>query len=159
MKEEYLIDVSILYSNVEEKINLEKEVVFCPDYFQNSDIIDLKNVHITGELQKDVNEEIRILGQIVGTMILEDAISLEKVEYPFSFKIDEILEENEKIFENTLDLREILWENIVLEIPLKFTKVTDLSKFHGDGWKLVSEDEVLKQDNPFNELLKDFGEE
>ena len=36
----------------------------------------------------------------------------------------------------------ILWQNIVLEVPLQFTKVEDLSKFHGDGWKLISEEEI-----------------
>ena len=43
--------------------------------------------------------------------------------------------------------------------PLRFTKVSDLSKFHGDGWKLVSEDDLRKGNNPFSDLLKDFEEE
>ena len=47
--------------------------------------------------------------------------------------------------QNTLDILAVLWENIVLEVPLRFTKVRDLSKFHGDGWKLVSEDELNKR--------------
>ena len=58
-----------------------------------------------------------------------------------------------------LDIFQFLWENIVLEIPLQFTKVKDLSKFHGDGWKLVSEDELTTRNNPFSDLLKDFEEE
>ena len=58
--------------------------------------------------------------------------------------------------ENRLDLFEFLWENIVLEVPLKFTKVTNLSEFHGDGWKLMSEDEVSLENNPFHDLLKNF---
>ena len=61
--------------------------------------------------------------------------------------------------ENSLDIIELLWENIVLEIPLKYTKVEDLSKFHGDGWKLVSEEEATTSHNPFNELLKNIEEE
>ena len=51
-----------------------------------------------------------------------------------------------------------MWENILLEVPLQFTKVRDLSKFHGDGWRLIREDE-LENNNPFSELLKDFEEE
>jgi len=54
---------------------------------------------------------------------------------------------------------QFLWENIFLEVPLQFTKVEDLSKFHGDGWKLISEDELRNANNPFNDLLKDIEKE
>ena len=69
------------------------------------------------------------------------------------------IEENCIKSKNTLDIFLFLWENIVLEVPLQFTKVEDLSKFHGDGWKLVSEEELVKNNNPFGDLLKDFKEE
>ena len=48
--------------------------------------------------------------------------------------IDEFLENNQ----NSIDILEILWQNIVLEIPLKYTEVEDLSKYQGDGWKVIS---------------------
>ena len=60
---------------------------------------------------------------------------------------------------NTLDILAILWENIVLEVPLQFTKVEDFSKFRGDGWKLVSENELTESNNPFSELLDKMKEE
>ena len=101
-----------------------------------------------------------IKATITGNIIIEDSISLEPLEYPISIEYDDILEENCKKNENTLDIFQFLWENIVLEIPLQFTKVEDLSKFHGDGWRLISEDELKKHNtNPFSELLKDFKEE
>lgn len=159
MEKQYEIDVSVLYNNVESELSIDEVISFNAGFFLENDILDLQNVHFIGTITKNVEEELFIVGEVNGVMILEDAISLEEVEYPFSIKIDENLEENAKIYENTLDLQEFLWENIVLEVPLKFTKVTDLSKFHGDGWKLVSEDEFSKNNNPFSELLKDFGEE
>ena len=159
MEKKYEIDVSALYNNVENELFIDEVILFNESFFLENDILDLQNVHFIGTITKNVEEELSIVGEVNGVMILEDAISLEAVEYPFSIKIDENLEENAKIYENTLDLQEFLWENIVLEVPLKFTKVTDLSKFHGDGWKLVSEDEFSKNNNPFSELLKDFGEE
>jgi hypothetical protein len=42
---------------------------------------------------------------------------------------------------------------------LRFTKVEDLSKFHGDGWKLVSEEDNSFSNNPFKEYLKNNDEE
>ena len=96
---------------------------------------------------------------ICGKMIIPDTISLEECFYEYSINYDDFIEENCKKNENTLDIFQFLWENIVLEVPLRFTKVRDLSKFHGDGWKLVSEDELNKSNNPFSDLLKDFEEE
>ena len=92
-------------------------------------------------------------------MIIEDSISLEPVQYPFSINYDDIIEENCKKNENTLDIFSFLWENIVLEVPLQFTKVEDFSKFRGDGWKLVSENELTENNNPFSELLDKMKEE
>ena len=101
-----------------------------------------------------------IKAKITGNIIVQDSISLEPLEYPISIEYDDILEENCKKNENTLDIFQFLWENIVLEIPLKFTKVEDLSKFHGDGWRLISEEELTQtNNNPFSELLKDYKEE
>lgn len=159
MEKSYLIDLKKLYSNVESEILIDEKVEFDPSYFTTIDLLDLKNIYVKGRLSREIESEIDIVLEVSGDMILEDAISLEPISYPFSIKIDEKLEENSEKLENTLDLREFLWENIVLEIPLKFTKVTDLSEFHGDGWKLVSEDDLPKKENPFSELLKDFGEE
>ena len=91
-------------------------------------------------------------------MVIEDAISLEDVDYAFSCEIleniDEFLENNQ----NTIDILEVLWQNIVLEIPLKYTEVDDLSKYQGDGWKVISEDEI-KGNNPFSILAENMKEE
>ena len=125
----------------------------------------IENIKVTGKVYMASSiddadeEEDYIKAKIEGDIILTDSISLEPVSYPISIDFDDILEQNCKKDENTLDIFQFLWENIVLEIPLQFTKVKDLSKFHGDGWKLVSEDELNKSNNPFSDLLKDFEEE
>ena len=92
----------------------------------------------------------------IGTAIAYSTICFASIE---GIKITKKITENHKKNENTLDLKELLWENIVLEVPLKFTKVTDFSEFHGDGWRLISENEKRQEENPFSELLKELGEE
>ena len=87
-------------------------------------------------------------------MKIQDSITLEEVIYPFSIEIDDKLSDFIENNENSLDINEILWQNIVLEVPLRFTIVEDYSKIKGDGWKLVSEEDLVKN-NPFNTLLKD----
>lgn len=133
------------------------EVVDIPkEYYANTKVQSLNQIQVEGKFYYDSENNLYADVTISGVMILEDDISLENVEYPFQIEYDDILEENLKNTQNTLDLFEFLWENIVLEVPLKFTKVTNLSEFHGDGWKLIDEEDLLSKNNPFSELLKNF---
>ena len=133
------------------------EIVNIPKtYFENSSVKKLDNIKVEGKLYYDPEDNLYADVAISGNMVLADDISLEEVLYPFSIEYNDILDENLKNNQNTLDLFEFLWENIVIEVPLKFTKVTNLSEFHGDGWKLVSEEENSLEHNPFSELLENF---
>ena len=159
------IDLSLLHSNTKEEIDITNTYSIPKEYFENSEVLEINNIKVEGKVYQGADEEEidcfedYIKCKINGTITIEDSISLEPIEYPISIEYDDILEENCKKNENTLDIFQFLWENIVLEIPLKFTKVKDLSKFHGDGWKLISEEELVKENNPFSDLLKDFKEE
>ena len=86
--------------------------------------------------------------EVEGTFLLADAITLEEIDYPFSCEIEEKIENVEETCgsfyeknKNTLDISEILWENIVLEIPISATiaKVEDLN-LQGSGWELAKND-------------------
>ena len=135
------------------KYNIPKE------YYDNSDVIELNNVEVDGEITLDEDENEMVNCTIKGNMTIPDTISLEEINYPFTIEYNDIIPETSKKSKNILDIFEFLWENIVLEVPLQFTKVEDLSKFHGDGWKLVSEDSLKKENNPFSDLLKDYDKE
>lgn len=143
-------------------LNFNKEylindtIIIPKSYYENSGVLDIKNLQVNGRLYYDSENELWGDFDIDGILIIKDSISDEDVEYPISIKYSDILDETLKKDENTLDLFEFLWENIVLEIPLKFTKVMDLSEFHGDGWKLISEENRISSSNPFNDLLKNF---
>lgn len=125
-------------------------------YYKDSEVKDIKDLYVDGKFYYDSDDTIRAIFDIKGNMIIEDSISLDDVSYPFSIKYDDILEESYKNDENKLDLFEFLWENIVLEVPLKFTKVDNLSEFQGNGWKLISEEDNISNDNPFSDLLENF---
>ena len=159
------IDYSLLVSGSVNDIDISNTYSIPKEYFENTDVIALNEIKVEGKIYQGISEDDPeetteyIKCKITGEMTVADSISLEPVEYPFSIEYDDIIEENCKKSENILDIFQFLWENIVLEIPLQFTKVKDLSKFHGDGWKLISEDELKSSNNPFNDLLKDFKEE
>ena len=93
-------------------------------------------------------------------MKLNDSVSLEPVNYPFSFKISENVAEFLEKDQFTLDIISILWENIVLEIPIRYSEVTNYDEYKGDGWRVISEDEKkVNTNNPFKDLLKEIEKE
>ena len=157
------MDLSLLHSNTVSEIDISGVYNIDSSYYENSEVVRLDGVQVAGRIYLDEDEEGElddyIECSIKGEMVIPDSISLEEVTYPFEIEYDDILEENCKKNENTLDIFQFLWENIVLEVPLQFTKVEDLSKFHGDGWKLISENELNNTNNPFSDLLKDIEEE
>lgn len=158
------IDLGLLHSNTVNEIDISNTYNIDTNYFVNMDIVRLNDIKVTGKIVRRENDDLElddyIICDINGSMVLHDSISLDEVDYPFSIEYDDFIPENCKKCENILDIFQFLCENIVLEVPLQFTKVEDLSKFHGDGWKLISEDELeTTNNNPFSDLLKDFEEE
>ena len=157
------IDLTPLHSYIKDEIDITNIYSIPDTYFGTTGIKKLDNIKVTGYIYLKPSEEQEqqqdaIHCKIEGKMLLEDSISLEPINYPFSIEYDDIIEENCKKNQNTLDIFSFLWENIVLEVPLQFTKVTDFSKYQGEGWRLVNENE-LTNNNPFNELLDQMKEE
>ena len=158
------IDLTLLHSNNVSFIDITNSYNIDKTYFENTDIISLNDIKVEGKITRRENDDLELEDylecKIYGDMIIPDSISLEEINYPFLIEYEDFLDENCKKNENTLDIFQFLCENIVLEVPLQFTKVKDLSKFHGDGWKLISEDDYKTSgNNPFSDLLKDFEEE
>ncbi len=138
------------YKNLE----IDEMYTFPEEMYQNSGILSLKDVSLKGDITYYDDANILLTGKVSGTMLLEDSISLEEVPYPFSFEIEENIREKIKKDENTLDILSILWENIVLEVPIRYTKVEDYQKYQGDGWSLVEEENYEgPKNNPFEDLL------
>ena len=118
----------------------------------------MKDLYFEGSLEK-VEEELTLKGKLTGIMTLEDSISLDPIDYEFISEIDEEIEENIEKTPKLLDITQVLWQNIILEVPLKLTKVNSFDEYHGDGWKLISEDSIDNTNNPFKELEEMLREE
>ena len=147
-----IIDLTSLNNNDISRLNIDGIVEISEDLYLNTDIVGLENVKFSGLLEI-IEGEITLKGTITGTMKINDAISLEVLNYDFNSEIDEEFEEKLEKSTNTLDITDVLWQNIMLEVPLKLTQVESFDEYHGDGWRLVSEDSINNtKDNPFKEL-------
>lgn len=154
-------------AKVDEKgIIIDDTVSFSEEYIKDTPIQKLDNVKIKGKAYYSVANEIVFDCHVNGSMVLLDAMDLEPVDYPFDFEISEILsecdDEKDKNELKTLDIMDILWQNIVLEVPISYRKDPDKKySLNGDGWELVDEENKKLDPRlaPLLELLEKEGKE
>ena len=127
----------------------------------------LEGLHLLGKVTYNDFEELELKLKLKGTMYLQDAITLEEIPYDFESDIEASIAENEINLEkyidksqNTLDIQEILWENIVLEVPIRVRKDNSDISLEGEGWQLNKEEkeEIDPRLAKLTELLKDRKE-
>ena len=133
-----------------DKIEFEDTLNYGKEFLENTDILKLDNITISGIIKKDYEENTIIEAEANGTMILTDAITLEAVPYPFQIEIEEILENSLK----TLDLMEFLWHYIVLEIPIRYT-TSDISELKSTYEDVFEEGDIPEVNNPFKDFFKE----
>lgn len=146
------INLTNLINNYQDVIEVNLENINFDKDLKEVNIIRLENVDVILEITKLIDDSIMIEGNMKGTMILPDDITLEEVKYDFEEKITETLTN----IENTLDIFPILWQNILVNIPSKVrSSKTEGLHLEGNGWRLITEEEYQKekQDNsPFSKL-------
>lgn len=136
------------------KINIDSDVSIPGELLKTSTIRRLNNIHFNGYIDKLVDDSYELSGTLSGTMIIPDDITLEDFEYNFTSEIEENIDETRINFQKTIDITEDLWQNILVEIPLKAVNEKNKNiRLEGDGWRLISEDELAStKNNPLSSL-------
>ena len=153
------IDIVRLNNDIDKNILIDTTYSFSKEEMQGTDLLKLDNVKIVGELHKNVLGNIVLSAEVSGVMVLPCAVTLKPVDYPFSIVIDdeieklyENIEENPINLQNTIDILPIIWENILMEIPMRVVSSdAENVKLSGDGWKLVTDED--NKNNPLSELM------
>lgn len=157
-------------SRIPEKgIEIDQDFSFGQEFIGKTAIQELNKIHAKGKIYYDVTGEIKISLTVDGKMLLLDAIDLEPIDYPFHIDILEVLRENDEYLEdnlvnleNSLDIMNFLWENIVLEVPIRVLKESNKNvSLEGEGWELIDEDtkKVDPRLAPLAALLEKEGKE
>ena len=134
-------------------INIDSDIIIPNEYLENSGIRRLNNIHFKGNIKKLVDDTYSLEGVLSGTMILADDITLEDYEYNFTSEIEENIEETSINLQKTLDITDILWQNILIEVPSKVVNDKNKNiKLEGNVWRLISEDDLNNKNNPLSEL-------
>ena len=141
-----MIDLNTLYNRNIDKLDIKDEYEIPTNLITDNRIKSLDKVKVNGYIKleptDEIDEELYFNGQISGVMHIEDSISLEDISYEYSIDYDDFIDEKYKNNENRLDIFEFLWENIELEVPIKLTNVSDYSKYQGNDWQLISEEDI-----------------
>ena len=150
-----------------EVVNYDEDFHIDSSLYSDVGILDLKNLHVSGTVHLNSLSMLVVNLTVTGAMILPDSVTNEPIDYPFTCKIDEEFDINDENFleyyqksQNILDIMKILWENIVLEVPMRFTKTED-AHLSGDGWSLGEDKNKDNIDPRFAKLaeLLDNGKE
>ena len=120
-----MIDLNKLYTNDQELIEINNTYELPKELIIDERIKKLSPLKVEGEItllkDEDLEDKVYINCTINGTMYIEDSITLEIVPYKFNIEYDDYLEEIYQNNQNKLDIFPFLWENIELEVPIRYT--------------------------------------
>jgi len=148
------IDVTKLLTGSIDSLSVIGNVNIPECLLSNSRIDELKDIKIDGNIYLNEDNELVLNGILFGTMVLKDDLTLEPVDYEFKTDFEEILNKSE----NILDITDILWQNILVEIPSKVRSTSEDINLSGDGWRLISEEEYEKEKNKSNNPFSNLDE-
>lgn len=143
------IDITRLQNRSINEFLYKNTIVLDEALYKNTDIRKLSPVEVSADIKRITDTSYKMSLEIKGEMTLPCSITLNDVIYPFDIKTevklsneDEEDEEYVKIIQNNIDIISIIWQNIVLEIPLRVvSEDANNSPVSGEGWKLIREDE------------------
>ena len=126
-------------------LNTKKRVDFkgSPDLssYYNDEVKSIQDLYVEGTIIDNDTSEYEINMHIKGTIILSSSINgsdvPENIDVEYSDFIENLVE-NYKNGSNSLDILPIIWENILLEIPIKAANPDDeYESTSGNGWEIV----------------------
>lgn len=153
----------------EGRFDFDETLSFPCEMFHNlSQINGLKDVHVFGQGRLDMkNRQLYVDFKVKGQMILPCAVSLEDVDYPFEIESDVIFafykpDEDEDVVEvkrDTVDLTPMVFQEIMMDVPMRVVKDGATLKTEGNGWKVLNEEDENRDEDyidPRLAKLKDY---
>lgn len=132
------LDLRKLYSL--KRIDINEDINFNNLNYQKMNITKINDMHATGYAKVNYEDNIELELDVNGSLVMPCAITLEDVIVPINVHISQEILENTLNNDFFLDLLDILWENIVLEIPIRVVKEgAKLESQKGVGWEIISE--------------------
>lgn len=150
-------------------ISFDDKIDFDPEVFSKMhQIRGLQDVTVSGNIHYDTTSE-RVYAQldIEGVMIVPCSITLEDVEYEFSttsleeFSFDKCIDGDiHEVKGDVVELLPVIFQLILMEVPLKVVKEGLRQYPKGNGWEVVKEEDYITSNkdeiDPRLAKLKEF---
>ena len=158
-----IIDLTSLIQGQVDLLYIDNEIEIPKDLLNGTEIKDISKVKVIGTISEN-GESYDLDLHIKCNLTLICSVSLKDVDYPIDIKTNEIisqtgenLEDFCKIINNSIDLVPIIWQNILVEVPIRIVSPDiEEENIYGDGWKFITKEEENKEIDPRLEKLKDF---
>ena len=135
------MEIDLNELNIKPEIDIDTKVKFEEENLKKAGILNMDEVNIKGKITENLDEYLLKLN-INGKMILPCNLTLEPVDYPFNIEIEENLNEIATNSKKTIDILPIIWENILMEIPMRVISPNAKNmKTKGNGWELITDSE------------------
>jgi len=125
--------------NTKGRVDFDSTVTF--DNFENTSIYSIEQVQVKGFILDNGTDDYEINLHITGTINLKSAINGSPVPYNLDIHYEDFINnlvEKYKNSSNSLDILPIIWENILLEIPMRAVNESDsFSEMKGEGWEIL----------------------
>ena len=132
------LDLRKLYAF--KKLEIDTDLDLSKVDYRKLNIRKINRMHVKGLVKVNYEDNIELDLDIDGEIVMPCAITLEDVIVPINTHIEEEILENTLKDDFYLDLLDILWENVILEVPIRVTKEgAKLESQKGNGWEIVSE--------------------
>lgn len=158
-----MIDITKLLTSQVDSILIDETITIPSEYLENTEIRKISDVIVKGKVYYE-DLEYQVSLNIKCDLVLPCSVSLKDVDYKIDININEIIseddekvEKNDKIVNNCIDLLSIVWQNILVEIPLRVVS-PDVKEenIYKDGWKFITNEEENEEIDPRLSKLKDF---
>ena len=126
--------MNIDLAKLNDKLYIDEDFTIDLNEYHSKEIKGLNNLHVKGYILYNTIDNLELDLILTGEMILKDSVTLEDINYPLNIKINEYSQNKQ----NILDIIKILWENIVLEVPIRLTTSQNV-QMAGEGWSIGEE--------------------
>ena len=135
-------------------ISIDESIRFEPEAFARMhNIRSVPDVHVSGEIHYDVASERAYADlSITGVMIVPCSITLDDVEVSFHSESEEVFSfvkcEDADVHEakgDVVELLPVIFQQILMEIPLKVVKPGIKEYPKGEGWKVIREEDLQEE--------------
>lgn len=158
-------DLIRLNNGIDSKVIVNNDYTFTSEQLEGSGITSIDNMHVEGEITLNALKELYLSLEVHANLVIPCALTLVPVDYPIDIVIegdlDEIygdLEKNNEKCLNSIDILPIIWENILMEVPLRVVADgADITGLSGDGWRVITDEEenINSELSKLEELLQD----